>query len=99
MDFSALDVSTMETTSLVVLGILVLMAVAVLLLISKFIVKILVVGVIVALGIAVWSQRAELADCPQTCACSFFGYDLEIGSDSVDAACQDIVSRVRTAVN
>lgn len=99
MDFSALDVSTMETTSLVVLGVLVLLAVAVLLLISKFIVKSLVVGLIVAFGIAIYSQRAELASCPQTCACSFFGYELEIGSDSVDAACQDVVSRVRAAVD
>lgn len=99
MDFSALDVSTMETASLVVLGVLVLLALAVLLLISKFIVKILVVGVILALGIAIFSQRAELASCPQTCSCSFFGYELEIGSDTVNAACQDVVSRVRAMVN
>lgn len=98
MDFGgvnrALDVATTETASLVALGVLALLAVAVLILISKVFVKLVAVGVIVALGIALYSQRAELADCPRTCACSFFGYELEIGADRINEACQDIVSRV-----
>lgn len=102
MDFSALDravdVATTETASLVVLGVLVLLAVGVVLLISKFFVKLVVVGLIVVVGIAVYSQRAQLAECPRTCACSFFGYELEIGPDRVNEACQDLVSRVQATV-
>jgi hypothetical protein len=98
MDFSALDVATTETASLVVLGVLVLLAVAALFFITKFFVKLVVIAAIIFLGVAVYDQRAELADCPRTCACSFFGYELEIGAERVDAACRDIVSRVRSAV-
>lgn len=76
-----------------------LLAVAVLVLISKVLVKLVVVAVIVVLAGAVYSQRAELADCPRTCSCSFFGYSLEIGSETVNDACQDVVSRVRAAVD
>ncbi len=95
---SALDVATTETMSLVVLGVLVLLVVAALLLVSKVFVKLVVVGLIVTVGVAVHSQRAELAECPRTCACSFFGYELEIGPEVVHNACQDVVSRIRAAV-
>ena len=99
MDLNSLDVATTETGSLIVLGILLLLAVAVLLLVGKVFVKLVVVGLIVALGFAVYSQRADLADCPRTCACSFFGYELEISEETVDNACREIVSRVRAAVD
>lgn len=94
----ALDVATTQTASLIGLGVLVLLAVAVLLLVTKVFAKLVVVGLIVVLGVTVFNQRAELAECPRTCACSFFGYELEIGAQSVDNACRDIVSRVRSAV-
>ncbi len=95
----ALDVATTETASLIVLGVLVLLAVGVLLLVTKVFAKLVVVGLIVVLGVAIYSQRTELAECPRTCACSFFGYELEIGADSVDDACRDVVSRARAAIS
>lgn len=94
----ALDVATADTASLIGLGVLALIALAVLLLVGKLFAKVAIVAVIVVLAIAVWNQRAELADCPRTCACSFFGYELEIGDPTVNDVCQDVVSRVRGAV-
>ena len=94
-----MDVATTETASLVVLGVLALVAVAVVVLFTKIASKVIAVAVIVALGVVVYSQRAALADCPVTCACSFFGYELEIGDETIDNACRDVVSRVRTAVD
>lgn len=94
MDLGALDVATADTASLIGLGVLALIALAVLLLVGKVFAKLVIVALIVVLGVAVWNQRAELADCPRTCSCSFFGYELEIGAPTVDDLCQDVVSRL-----
>jgi hypothetical protein len=99
MDLGAIDVGTADTASLIGLGVLALIALAVLLLVGKLFAKLVIVAVIVVLGVAVWNQRAELADCPRTCSCSFFGYQLEIAQPTVDGLCQDVVSRIRAAID
>lgn len=95
LDLGALDVSTADTASWISLGVLALVAVAVLLLVGRFFAKILVVGLIAVLAVAVWTQRAQLADCPRTCACSFFGQPLEIGDPTVNDICQDVLTSLR----
>lgn len=98
MDLGALDVATADTASLIGLGVLVLIALAVVLLVGKLFAKLVIVGLIAVVAIAVWSQRAELADCPRTCSCSFFGHPLEIGDPTVNDVCQDAVSRLGAAL-
>ncbi len=95
MDVNALDVATTRTMSVVLMVVLALIAVAVVLLIGKFLLRVAVVAVLVLLGIAVYDQRAELTTCPQTCSCSFFGYQLEMGSNTINDACRNIVGQVR----
>ncbi len=94
MDLGALSVGTADVMSWIALAALVLLAVAVVALIGKVLVKFVVVALIVVLAVAVWNQRSALAECPKTCSCSFFGYHLELPGGSVNDACQQIVGRV-----
>lgn len=94
LDLGALDVATADTASWIGLGVLALLAVAAILLVTKFFAKVVVVAIIATLAIAIWTQRADLAACPRTCDCSVFGYQLEIGDASIDGACRDIAGAV-----
>ncbi|MBA3522989.1 MAG: hypothetical protein H0T85_00210 [Geodermatophilaceae bacterium] len=95
---NALDVSTMSTASLVIIGALALVALAVLLLAGKLVLKLVVVALVVVLAVAVYDQRSALADCPQTCSCSFFGYDVGLGDGAAADACRGVVGGVQGPV-
>ena len=94
MDLRALGVGTADVMSWIVLVVLALLAVAVVALIGKFLVKFVVLALIVVLVVAVWNQRSALAECPKTCSCSFFGYHLALPAGSADDTCRQIVGRI-----
>ena len=62
---------------LVVLGILLFL---VLRFISKLLVKFAFIVIIFALAFGVWSERADLSECINTCDCKIFGQKLHIPS-------------------
>lgn len=88
----SLDVATAQTVALILVGVLILVAVAALFLIRKIIAKLFIFGLVVALGVAVYTQRSELSQCPKTCSCSFFGYQLHISDPTLSDACRGAVS-------
>jgi hypothetical protein len=73
-----LDADTLRTGALVVLGVMVVVAVLVARFVQKMVMKVVLLGVLVGLGILVWAERAELADCARTCDCRLLGRDVEV---------------------
>lgn len=54
-------------------------------LVLRFVRKLLTRGalvvVLVGLGVSLWLQRADLADCAQDCSCSLFGRAVQVPAD------------------
>lgn len=46
--------------------------------VQKVAVKLVLFAVLAALGLSLWVQRVELADCAATCSCSLYGRDVEV---------------------
>ncbi len=65
---------------LVILALLVVMFLVVRF-VQKLVMKGVMLAVLAGLGVALWAQRADLADCAQTCSCSLFGQDVEVPAD------------------
>lgn len=86
------DVNTVQTVSVIIIGVLVLLAVAALFIIKKIVSKVITIALVLALGIAVYVERDQLAQCPKTCACSFFGLKLKIPNDDLAQKCKSAVS-------
>jgi len=86
------DVSTVQTVSVIIIGVLVLLAVAALFIITKIVSKVITIALVLALAVAVYIERDHLAECPKTCACSFFGIKLKIPDEDLAQKCQDAVS-------
>ncbi len=49
--------------------------------VGKFLMKVALVVVLVGLGVSVWLQRADLAECAETCSCTLFGRAVQIPAD------------------
>ncbi len=86
------DVSTVEAVSVIIIGVLVLLAVAALFIVKKVISKVITIALVLVLGVAVYIERDQLAQCPKTCACSFFGLKLKIPDDALAQKCRSAVS-------
>ncbi len=86
------DVSTVQTVSVIIIGVLVLLAVAALFIVKKIVSKVVTIALVLALGVAVYIERDQLAQCPKTCACSFFGMKLKIPNDTLAQKCKSAVS-------
>lgn len=89
---AALDVDTVKTVGVIGIGVLILLAVAFAFLIQKVIVRLAAIVIVLSLAAAIYVQRDNLADCPQTCSCSFFGLKLQIPDNDLAAKCKDVVS-------
>jgi hypothetical protein len=46
------------------------------------VVRVVIVGILVALGAGIWVQREELTACGSTGACTFFGQDVQVPTAS-----------------
>jgi hypothetical protein len=74
----ALDPETLRAAALVALGVTVLGIFLALRFVQKLLVRVVLVGALVAFGAGVWVQREELASCSTTGACTFFGQDVQV---------------------
>ncbi|MEX2659230.1 MAG: hypothetical protein WD232_06015 [Acidimicrobiales bacterium] len=74
----ALDPDTLRTAAIVALGLVVIGIFLTLRFIQKMVVRVVIVGALVALGAGIWVQREELASCPTTGACTFFGQEVQV---------------------
>ena len=86
-----MDIDTVKTVAVIVIGVLVLLAVAMAFLVRKVVTKALTVLVLLALAVAVYLQRDSLATCAKTCACSFFGAKVQISDPVLAAKCKSLV--------
>lgn len=82
-----LDVETIKTVSLIVIGVLILLAVLSAVVIKAIVGKLIALVVIIALAVAVWVQRDNLTNCVQSCQCTFFGFEVEIPQQVKDQYC------------
>ena len=85
-------VSTAQTVGVIIVGVLVLIAVAALFIIKKIASKVITVALVLILAAAVYVQRDQLSECPKTCECSFFGLKLKIPDTDLSKKCKDAVS-------
>lgn len=86
------DVTTVQTVSVIIIGVLVLLAVAALFIISKIVSKVIAIVLVLVLAVAVYVERDQLSQCPKTCACSFFGLKLKIPNEDLAQKCKSAVS-------
>jgi 4-hydroxybenzoate polyprenyltransferase len=68
----------LRTIAIVVLVALLLVAFLVMRFIQKMVLRVILIGALVGVGVFVYSQRAELKDCVPNCACEFFGYTVQV---------------------
>ncbi len=78
----ALDPETLRTAAIVALGAVVIGIFLTLRFIQKMVVRVVIVGILVALGAGIWVQREELASCRSTGGCTFFGQDVQVPTAS-----------------
>lgn len=72
----SLDINTVQTVSLIVIGVLVLLAILFAAIITKMITKLVMITAVLVLAGLVWWQRDQLTECAQTCQCTFFGQEV-----------------------
>ena len=65
--------------AIVALGVL---AVLVIRVVRKLVLRLVLVVLIGALAASLWLQRADLQDCVETCSCQLFGQDVTIPPDA-----------------
>ena len=65
--------------TIVVLGVL---AVLVMRVVRKLLLRLVLVVLIGALAASLWLQRADLQDCVDTCSCKLFGRDVAVPTDT-----------------
>lgn len=89
---SALELTTAKTVSWVVIAVLVLLALGVLIVVRAVITKVISVVLIVIFASAIYIQRDNLAECPKTCECTFFGIHLKIPDQQLADKCTQAVT-------
>ena len=73
-----LDPDQVKTGAIVALAVLVVVAFLVMRFIQKMVLRVILLGGLVGLGVYVYAQREELKDCVPECACTFFGFDVKV---------------------
>jgi hypothetical protein len=74
----AIDADRMEQ---LIIGLLVACAVAavvVLRIVHKVVTRLLLLGLLFAVGVGLWLQREQLQDCSDQCSCQVFGQDVRV---------------------
>ncbi len=73
-----IDPSFLRTAAIVAIVVVMVLAARI---IRRLLVRSLVVIVLAALAVGLWSQRVSLADCAAECSCSLFGQVVQIPAD------------------
>jgi hypothetical protein len=68
----------LRTIAIVVLVALLVVAFLVMRFIQKMVLRVILIGALVGVGVFVYYQRDELKDCVPNCACEFFGYTVQV---------------------
>lgn len=74
----SLDAERLQQLAIGILVVLVVLSVLVLRFVQKAVTKVVMLGLMVGLGVAVWVQREELRQCGETCDCQLFGQDVHV---------------------
>ena len=73
------DPSALRTMVAVAVGVIVVLALLVMRLVQKMVLKVVFLGALAGLALYVWSERPPSVDeCRATCACTFAGFDLQV---------------------
>jgi hypothetical protein len=101
MAILALSVESVETGSIVAVVVVVLVALLALKLLASMVMKVISLVIFAALGIGIWSQRANMVDCADQVRaavdagidptairiqCGFFGYDVDVALPSTGSS-------------
>ena len=73
-----LDPSTLRDVALLALIAFAVTALLILRFVQKMVARVVLIGLVGALSLAIYSQRVALADCAETCDCTFFSFDVEV---------------------
>jgi hypothetical protein len=73
-----LDPRALRAVSMVIIVILALLVFLVVRMATKMVTRVVMLGILIALGVGVWVQRAELEDCRVDGQCEFFGFDVQV---------------------
>ena len=87
MGIQGLDIETDNTVSLIVVGVLILLAILSAVVIKAIVGKLIALVIILGLAVVVWVQRDNLTSCVQDCQCTFFGVEVEIPQQVQDQYC------------
>ncbi len=74
-----------ESLQAIILGAIValgVLAVLVMKVVRKLLLRLLLVVLIGALAASLWFQRADLQDCVETCSCKLFGQEVAVPADA-----------------
>jgi hypothetical protein len=74
----SLDPDALRTIAVVALVVLLVLAFLVMRMVQKMVLKVVFLGFLAGLGVFVWYERANLADCVPQCACSVAGFDVQV---------------------
>lgn len=75
---SWLDTDTLRWLLLAPIGLVAAGLYLVVRFVGRLLMKVALVVVLVGLGTLTWFQRADLADCAETCSCTLFGRTVQI---------------------
>jgi hypothetical protein len=92
MTVLALDTDQAKTMGIVVIAAIVIIGFVIGAIISAIVGRLIVLVVVVALGIFVYTQRAEIQDAAKKCDASFFGIHLTPSDPDLKAKCQDVTN-------
>ena len=73
-----LDPRALRAVSMVIIVILALLIFVVVRTAQKMVVRVVLLGILVSLGLGVWVQRDDLRDCRVDGDCRFFGFDVQV---------------------
>ena len=76
-----IDPSFLRAAAIVAIVAIVVLLVLAARMIRRLVLRSLVVVVLAALAVSLWSQRVSLADCAAECSCSLFGQVVQIPAD------------------
>lgn len=76
------DAGSLQAILLGAIAALAVLAVLVMRVVRRLVLRLLLVAVVGTLAAGLWLQRADLADCVDTCSCRLFGQEVAVPADA-----------------
>lgn len=76
------DAESLQPIITGVIGALGILAVVLMWVVRRLLLRLLVLAIIGALAASLWLQRADLQDCVDTCSCRLFGQEVAVPADA-----------------